>query len=144
VAIVYGNLSDINEQPLLAYQPQIVFTPTTPAVGSPGAIYATRPITIDVDTVDGTFQVNLAPTDLLRPSVEYRISLRWLDADGGYQATDFLPWALTVPEDGGFIGDLLTEPANPVFWWVDTVAPTHPVPSLMWFDPVSGNVYKWS
>lgn len=139
---VTGTLSDFGLAALAPYSPELVFTPSNPAVNATN-ILGTRPIRV-TPTATGTFTVVLASTDDMRPATWYTISAQWLDPNGGYVGKDFADWQLRVPVAGGALVDLLGIPANPAQAWVDEIAPANPTPGLWWLTPSTADLKEWS
>lgn len=142
MAFVTGTLTDFGLAALAAYAPEIVFTPSGPGVNDT-TLFATRPISV-TPAANGSFAVNLAPTEDIRPDRWYAISMRWLDSSGGYIGVDFPDWQLRVPSAGGKVNDLLNVPANPGQVWVSETPPTNPSPGTWWLNPTTGDLNEWS
>lgn len=142
MAFVTGKLNDFGLDTLTAFHPEIVFTPSGPAIG-PTVLFATRPI-VAIPAADGTFSVDLSPTEDIRPDRWYAISIRWLDSAGGYIAVDFPDWQLRVPPAGGTLSDILNVPANPAQVWVFETPPANPTPGTWWLNPTTGDLNEWS
>lgn len=140
--VVTGVLSDFGLATLAAFNPEIVFTPSGPAI-SATRLLATKPIKVTPDP-DGSFSLTLAPTNSMHPVTWYTISVQWLDSAGGYIGIDFPDWQLFIDNAGGNIIDLLNIPANPAQVWVSTTAPDNPTPGLWWLNPTTGDLYEWS
>lgn len=151
MATVTGRLNDFGLEALAAFSPEIVFTPSGPAVGG-NVLYASRPI-VCIPASNGDFTVELAATEGLHPAQHYTIAVQWLNSAGGYISKDFIDWELSVPEAGGVFADLVAAPANPAQVWVGLTAPANPTPGTWWLesnpaditDPLNtGNLYEWS
>lgn len=122
MAVVTGTLSDFQLDALAPYSPQVVFTPSGVAT-SLSRLLATRPVTVVPDAT-GFFSVDLVPSTTLVPDAWYDVTIRWLEADGGYAATDHVGWRLDVPPAGGTISDLFRVNAGRADVWI---GPTEPV-----------------
>jgi hypothetical protein len=151
MAIVTGTLTDFNLQSLYSASARLVFTASDPGI-LPGRLLSTRPIVV-IPSASGAFEVDLRPTDAIMPLVWYQVRIDWLDSDGGYVGTDFVPWPLFVPSEGGAIGDLLSMPSNPGMVWEGPTPPDNPTPGTWWLqvnpnDPAdprnTGQLYEWS
>jgi hypothetical protein len=151
MATVTGILTDFNLQSLDSYSARIIFTASEPAT-LPGRLLSTKEIVV-IPGADGSFSVDLRPTDAITPQVFYRVRIEWLDSDGGFVGTDYIGWRLFVPSDGGPIGDLLSMPSNPSMVWEGPTPPENPTPGTWWLqvnpddpdDPRNtGQLYEWS
>ncbi|WIB25435.1 hypothetical protein [Curtobacterium sp. MCSS17_015] len=139
-------------QSLAALSPRLMFCPSGSAV-SPTAVLASRPVVVTPAT-NGTFTVELQPTDQLRPEgTYYTLRVEWLDATGGFVAVDLLDWPIFVPSGGGSLADLVDAPAGPALMWTSLEEPPFPKPGMRWLqsnpndlaDPANtGNLYEWS
>ena len=110
MATVTGTLSDFRLSTLSAYEPVIIFTPSS--IGLLGArILARRPIEVRPNAA-GYFEVDLASTDLVTPASWFDIAIRWLDPDGQQVSIDHTNDKLFVPYQDGTIADLLRAPSN--------------------------------
>lgn len=139
MAIITGTLRDFGLQSLAAYAPQVVFTPSSPAVGGP-YLLSTEPVIVTPE-VGGQFEANLMPTIDLRPDCWYWISIVWLDPAGNYIRKDFLDWKLRIPTSaGGAISDLLSVPSNPAQAWVGVTEPDNATPGTWWLNPTTGEL----
>lgn len=143
MAIVTGTLNDFGLDALTAYSPEIAFIPSGPAVNAV-KLLATRTVMASPGS-DGSFTVDLAPTDNLRPERWYTIRIQWLDASGGYVGADFPDWRLYVPTAGGILADLIAAPWNPALVWVGADAPTGiPTVNTFWLDIITGDLKRWA
>lgn len=143
MATVTFKLTDFGLDSLAAFAPEVVFTPSGPAVNSTNLL-ATRPIVATPNT-DGTGVVDLAPTDDLRPEGWYAISMRWLDASSEFIGVDFPNWRLYVPPAGGALADLIVTPWNPGLVWAGPTAPAGtPTANTMWLNTTTGDLSIWS
>jgi len=144
MAIVTGTLTDFSLDPLTPYMPLIVFKPSTAAVGV--TLMSARPIKV-LPNSSGEFSVDLEPTDGLisgngKP-VFYRITLEWLNPDGGYIGKDFPDWELYVPAAGGDFAGLVNGPVMSGLVWIGPTAPTNPDLYTGWIDTTAGDIYEW-
>lgn len=130
---VFGRLTDFAEVPLGAQRVTLRFIPNRGAI-SPH-LMATRPVTAEIDP-DGSFAVNLTPSDQTSPFVDYEIVAEWLDAARNF--TSITVWqGLVVPSGGGDIATFtparspfdvwvgLDVPAGFTGWWL-VADPTNP------------------
>lgn len=142
MALVTGTLRDFGLQSLAEYSPQVIFTPSSPAIGGP-YLLATEPV-VAIPLIGGQFEANLIPTIDLRPDCWYTISIQWLNLDGDYIRKDFLDWKLRIPSAlGGEISDLLAAPPNPSQAWVGESPPDNPAPGTWWLNPTTGELKEW-
>jgi hypothetical protein len=140
LATVTGTLTDFGLAALAAYSPQLIFTPSGPAINTT-SLLGTRPITV-TPAADGTFTVTLATTEDMQPATWYTISAQWLNSTGGYIGRDFPEWQLFVPTAGGNITALLSIPTNPAQVWVNPVAPANPTPGTWWLNPLTADLFE--
>lgn len=149
---VTGFLQDFGENLLSDYSPELHFLPSGPAVGNV-TLYATKPIVVIPNPVNGRFEVDLVQTTDLNPDRWFVIAIAWLDSvTGGYIGKDFLDWKLRVPPEGGQLADLMEAPSNPGRAWVGLTPPPNPTPYTWWLhsnpdnilDPENtGDLYEW-
>lgn len=142
MALVTGTLKDFGLDALAAYAPTIKFIPSGPGVNDT-TLFASRVIEV-VPAADGSFSVDLAPTEDVRPDRWYSISLGWLNGAGVPVGFDAIDWQLRVPIAGGTIPDLVNAPANPAQVWVSESAPANPTPGTWWLNPTTGDLNEWS
>jgi hypothetical protein len=152
MAVITGTLLDFSLDALAPYSPRLFFCPSGPSTAGP-RLLATRPFGVHIDP-DGSFSVDVQPTDTIIPAAYYTVRVEWLDSDGGFVGVDFPDWRIYVPSEGGAIGDLLRAPSNPASVWVDLEPPPAPVaPGTWWLrssatnpdDPRNtGYLYEWS
>lgn len=142
MAIVTGKLTDFGLALLTPYAPELVFVPSGPAVIA-GALLATKPVVV-IPAADGSFTVNLQPTDATQTVFWYTLTVEWLNSSGGYVGKDFPDWKLFVPTSGGTIGDLVTAPANPAMVWIGESEPPNPSVGTWWLIPSTGDLKEWS
>ena len=144
---VTGKLSDFGWGTLAPFAPTLYFVPSNSAVDPNGRVLATRHVVADL-VPDGTFSVELASTDDLRPGgTHYRVGIRWVDFFG----FDFPDYRLFVPAGGGQIGDLIQAPANPGLVYVSLEEPPHKSRNDLWLnadphnpDAGTGDLKRWS
>lgn len=148
MAVIVGTLRDFAAD-LIGEQPQLVFTASAPAT-SGSYLLATKPVICTPDA-DGDFTVNLQPTTSLTPyDVYYTMSIRWLDADGGYETRDYPSWHLYVPDVStnptgpSWISGLINQPVNPAWVWVSDTEPPDHVLGTWWLMPSTGDLYEWT
>lgn len=141
MATVTGTLKDFNLGALAAFMPVITFRPSGPGV-TPTSLLASKPVRVTPAT-DGSFTVNLAPTDDVRPARWYEITIEWQSA-GVPTQYDFADWKLTVPAAGGNIADLVAAPTTPSFAWIAETPPPNPTPDTWWLIPSTGELKEWS
>jgi hypothetical protein len=148
MAVVTGTLRDFGMANLAAFQPQIVFTPTGPAMHG-DTVLATKPVVV-IPAADGTFTATLFLTTYLQPAQTYRMSVRWQDSAGNYPSRDEFTWDLRVPAEGGAISTLLAAKQNPTNVWVGLTPPLNPSKGSWWLESSddglsgTGNLYEWS
>jgi hypothetical protein len=153
MANVTGTLTDFGLNSLSAFSPRILFIPSGPAV-SGASLFSDKPLIV-VPAADGSFYINLQPTDALMPNVYYTVRIEWLDSSNSYVGVDAITWPLYVPSGGGSIGDLIRVPMNPALVWVDLAPPTEgtETPGSWWLqlnpddpnDPANtGDLYQWA
>jgi hypothetical protein len=142
MATVTGNLADFGFTFLAGLHPEIIFTPSGPAILG-ATLLATRPIVATTRESDGAFALTLSPTVGLRPESWYTISFRWLDPAGNYVSRDFPDWKLYVPYEGGQVGDLLETPWNPSLVFVGREEPTDdPIAGMAWMNTDAPNTFS--
>lgn len=149
MTIVNGQLSDFGLGVMGVQVPQIVFTPSGPAVAGT-AVFATEPIVVSPSFLTGNFSVDLVPTEGLRPEVWYEVSIRWLPksgthVDGNWVQHDLLSAKVYVP-DTSFIAlaDALEIPGGADLIWVGPTAPPNPKPYTKWLNSLTGDLTEWS
>lgn len=148
MAVVTGTLRDFGLQSLAAFQAEIIFTPTGPALHG-NTVLVTKPVVV-VPASDGSFTATLFLTTFLQPAQAYRMSVRWFDSAGNYVMVDHFEWDLLVPAEGGPISELLAAPQNPTTVWVGLNPPPKPVRGSWWLESSedglsgTGNLYEWS
>ena len=149
MAIVTGFVDDFGPAELAASGLTISFTPSGPAVqDAPGGqgervVLSSRAIDV-VPALDGSFRVDLVPTDTVQPNTWYTITMRWLNGADIPIGADFPDWRLYVPTAGGSVGDLLAVPTNPIWVWTSTTPPANPTPGIWWLNPTTGDLNEWS
>lgn len=148
MATVTGTLADFGLNSLASFSPQIVFTPSSAAVGGVAIPYllATQPRVV-IPASDGSFTATLVHTDILRGAkdIYYSIRIEWLDSAGNFVHVDFPDWKLYVPAAGGTIVDLIQAPWNPALVWVGPTPPGgQPTNNTFWLDTETGNLNRWA
>lgn len=145
---IVGNLRDFAAD-LIDAQPQIIFTASQPATTGT-YLLATKPVVVTPD-IDGNFEAQLQATTSLTPwDTYYTVSVRWLEADGGYQAQDFPAWRIYVPDVTSnpagpyWLSGLIDQPVNPAWVWVSDTEPPNPVLGSWWMRPSTGDLYEWT
>lgn len=148
MAVVTGTLRGFGLESLAAFQPEVVFTPSGPALHG-DTVLATRPVVV-IPAADGSFSATLSLTTFMQPAQAYRMSVRWLDPAGNYVSVDEFAWDLLVPAEGGAISALLAAPQNPTTVWVGPTPPLNPGNGSWWLDASTdgtsgnGDLYEWS
>ena len=139
--LITGTLSDFGLNTLSDYLPTIVFTPSSVALVG-GRVLATRPIHVTPNAV-GYFEVELAATDTLEPTVWYEMQVRWLEPGGGYSHIDFVDFRLHVPPQGGTLLDLLrtTTTNRLLVIWQEAEPNPWPV-GVVWANPATGDLLR--
>lgn len=151
---ITGTLSDFGLDSLDAYNPSLVFTPSSPATTPDGQLLATRPITVTPDAA-GAFTVDLVASSTTFPETYYLITVEWLDSPSGFTAKDFPGWRFYAPAGGGEIGDVGWAPSNPALAYFSTSEPpgSNFTDGTWWLDAdmadpasveASGILYEWS
>ena len=108
---VRGTLTDFGLQSLAAKDPRVIFTASS--AGTLGRrLFSSDPI-IAIPAADGSFTVDLQPTDGIVPEVWYEVSIEHLNASGKFTHYDVLGYKLFVPFVGGDIGDMPDAPLSP-------------------------------
>lgn len=108
---VNGELNDFGLRTLADKEPAVIFTPSGP--GTLGrTLFSSDPIVVYPDE-DGTFTVDLQPTDGVVPEVWYTVSISHLKAGGRFTHYDVLGYKLFVPITGGALGDMPDAPLSP-------------------------------
>ena len=144
MAIVTGILADFGLALLSPYSPRIIFTASSNAVFA-ADLLATRPLVCLPSTIDGTFSIDIANTDAMRPETWYTIRIEWLDTAGNYVGADFPTWRLYVPLAGGRLADLIAAPWNPAMVWADPLPPTGtPTANTFWLNTTTGDLARWA
>lgn len=111
MALVTGELNDFGLQPLAAKDPRVIFTASSS--GTLGRkLFSSDPIVV-YPAPDGTFTVDLQPTDGVVPEVWYEVSIEHLNESGRFTHYDVLGYRLFVPITGGELGDLPEAPLSP-------------------------------
>jgi hypothetical protein len=148
MAVVTGTLRDFGLASLTALFPEVVFTPSGPALHG-DTVFATKPVVV-IPAADGSFSVTLSHTTFMQPAQAYRMSVRWLDPAGNYVSVDEFAWDIHVPAEGGSISALLAAPQNPTTVWVGPTPPLNPGAGSWWLDASAdgttgpGDLYEWS
>lgn len=143
---VTGTLTDIGLAPLVGLEVRLRFTPSAPAVGIDGHVFASAPVDV-TPASDGSFSVVLASTDGLLPVGTHwlvQVQFRQSTTDTvGFTASDFLPFKLFVPNAGGNLGDLIGEAAPFPLVYVDESVPNEDQKTAMLqFNPVTGDLFE--
>lgn len=150
MAKIYGTLLDFSLDALAPFSPRLIFAGSQPAT-SGERLHSTKSFMVAV-AADGSFSVDVQPTDNLIPAAYYTVRVEWLDSDGGFVGVDFPDWRITVPASGGAIGDLLGSPVEPSLAWINLSAPRNPVRGTWWLkanpaDPNdirnTGELFVW-
>lgn len=138
MALVSGQLSDFGLQSLAAMSPTVIFSPS--GSGTLGSrLFSSTPIRV-TPAADGTFTVDLQPTDGVVPAAWYTVSIEHLNDGGRYTHYDVLGYKLFVPISGGELGDLPDAPLSPatvlvsldpppagyVGWYLNAAGPGEP------------------
>lgn len=111
MVLVHGTLTDFGLQSLATKQPKVIFTPS--GAGTLGAsLFASDPIVVYPEP-DGSFTVDLQPTDGVAPQVWYTVSIEHLKPGGQFTHYDVLGYKLFVPVIGGALGDMPDAPLSP-------------------------------
>lgn len=111
MVLVYGTLSDFGLQSLAAGSPRVVFTPS--GAGTLGRrLFSSDPV-VAYPATDGSFTVDLQPTDGIVPEVWYTVSIEHLKQGGQFTHYDVLGYRLFVPIIGGELGNLPEAPLSP-------------------------------
>lgn len=148
---VTGTLNDFGLAALAPFAPELVFTPSGPAVTLENVILASRHIVVPVTEGHGFFSVELASTDDLTVEGWYTLQIQWLNPDAGLPDIDFPDWRIYVPAEGGTLASMIKAPSNPALVWVGLTPPDNPTPGTWWLvdDPQnpgtgSGDLMEWS
>lgn len=104
MARVYGTLTDFGLQALIGRAPKVTFVPSGPGVRA-RQLFSSTPVEATV-LADGSWSVELTPTDGVVPETWYSIRIEHLNPGGEYTHFDVLDWRVYVPADGGPIGGL--------------------------------------
>ncbi len=108
---VNGELNDFGLRTLADKDPAVIFTPS--GAGTLGrTLFSSEPVTV-YPAADGTFSVDLQPTDGVVPEVWYTVSIEHLKDGGRFTHYDVLGYRLFVPITGGSLGDLPDAPLSP-------------------------------
>jgi len=152
MAVITGTLLDFSLDALAPYSPRLIFAGSQPAT-SGDRLLSTRPFMVRVEA-DGSFSVDVQPTDSVTPAAWYTVRVEWLDSDGGFVGVDLPDWRIFVPKEGGAIGNLIQAPSNPALVWVGLTPPPAPVtPGTWWLvsnpddvtDPRNtGELFEWT
>lgn len=111
MAVVTGTLTDFGLQSLADKSPTVIFKFT--GAGTLGSnLFASTPVVV-TPAADGTFSVDLQPTDGVVPAGWYTVSIEHLKEGGKYTHFDVLGYKLFVPITGGALGDLPDAPLSP-------------------------------
>lgn len=142
---ITGTLSDIGLAPLTGLNPELRFTPSSPAVNREGRVFASKPVEVTPNS-SGAFSVDLASTvDLVPRGTHWRVQVlhRSPSADAsGFTVSDFLPLKLFVTGDTT-IGDAIGEFTPNDFVYVGEDAPNSAKSAFMFqFHPVTGDLYE--
>jgi len=100
---------------------------------------------------DGSFSINLEPTDQMALDAWYTVSVLWLQQDdSGFKKpaalASYLNLKIRVPSSGGSIGQLYdpnagggggSNPNNRIVW-VSQTAPSNPRPWMLWLKQEPG------
>lgn len=140
MAVITGTLLDFSLDALAPYSPRLIFAGSQPATAG-DRLLSTKPFGVRVEA-DGSFSVDVQPTDVVTPAAYYTIRIEWLDSAGGFVGVDFVDWRLYVPSEGGAVGDLLEAPSNPGMVWVGLTPPPDPItPGTWWLHANPNNLY---
>ncbi|OOB90764.1 hypothetical protein [Rathayibacter sp. VKM Ac-2630] len=110
MALVYGTLTDLTDEPLNDQAVRLRFVPSGPGVAG-GRLLSKRPIEVDVGA-GGVFAVEVFSTMTISPEMWFTVEFSRLVA-GEAPTYERLPFKLRVPDGGGRIGDLVAAPAPP-------------------------------
>jgi len=139
MATLTGTLVDFRPAPMFNKAARILFIPSGPGVSALGTyLLATHPISV-VPGVDGSFAVDLAATDDIRPDCWYRIQIEWLDLAGNFTLVDYPDWKLYVPVAGGSIGELLLNTIAGGFMDVH-IGETNNLLYRFWYNPLTADL----
>lgn len=106
------------------------------------SLYVTKPIIVYPGS-DGAFAVDLRTTENVTPTFTYSCRAEWPDPnffapDQGMAGMDIFE-GMSVPKDGGLVGDLVTLPPSSMAVWV---GPTNNLAYGFWFDPTTNNLWS--
>lgn len=138
MAKVTGILADYQLGFLQGKNPTISFQPSGPSLSN-AAVHAPERATVAPVGSTGYFEVDLQPTDGLRPARHYTVTLQW-----GQGKRVVLPWKLRVPAGGGILSELLPVDIDPGLTWIGEEPPPTTAPNLLWLKPSTGELLKWS
>jgi hypothetical protein len=138
---VTGTLADFNLQALTGLRPKIIFRPNRSAL-SPTRLYVARPIEV-TPADDGSFSVELVPTQLLEPAAWYTIEIRWQEPSGRELGRDYPDWRVFVTAEGGTLSGLISTPADNTLLVAWQPNQPDPWPSgLVWVNTITGDVVR--
>jgi len=132
MAKIWGTLLDFSLDPLSPYSPRLYLVPSEASTAGT-LLLSSRPFPVGVAD-DGSFSVDVKPTDDIMPPAWYTVRVEWMDASGGFIGVDQWDYKINVPAEGGAIGDLMETPANPSRTWVGVDPPPNVAPGTWWLQ----------
>lgn len=157
MAVVTGNLKDIGGVAMANRNGVVKFTLNAGNITASGGGLRPDSTQTVTPTSDGTFSMNLEPTDSMLRDAWYNVRVEWLDSVGNL--ITYMEFQIKVPSGGGVLSDLIDLEgsgggggggANPLIWWVGLTAP--PSRRYLWLhtnpdnsdDPANtGDVRQW-
>lgn len=156
MALVTGSTQDLANLNLASAGIEIWFIPesqghgfNTPTVRN-GWLFAGR--AGKASFVEGStreWEVDLQPTEGLRPLTWYRVKIVYLNPGGQFTSEEWVPVKLFVPYAGGVFSDLVNvdggpgKGAVPSFVWWSPDEPPNPQAGDIWVNTVTGDVKEY-
>jgi len=143
LAIVNGQLKDVNLQVMTDRFPRLAFTPQQLTTAGTG-VYPTEPVS--VATAAGTGQFSIELLDSETTGVLYDLAIEWQapgpSGGNGYTRRDFYQ-GLFVPAAGGSLASLIAKSPGRWLTWVGPTPPPNPQPGNSWLNSITGDYAEW-
>jgi len=144
LAIVNGQLKDVNLQVMTDRFPRLVFTPQQLTTAGTG-VYPIEPVSVAPAAGTGQFSIELLDSETT--GVLYDLAIEW-QAPGssgglGYTRRDFYQ-GLYVPAAGGSMATLIKKSPGRWLVWVAPTPPDNPKPGTLWLNSDTSILSEWS
>jgi len=137
---VYGHVTQMTTEPVFGLQARVqILIPENVMFSS--SVVITRPAPVTPDP-SGYWVVNLLPSVLTRPAIDYSLMVTWLDAAGNFVSEDRPNFTFRVPLEGGQLRDLIITRPSAFQVAVTAVEPAPAGDNLFWLNPSSGDLYQ--